>query len=399
MPKKFVIRPMNVKELRKFLQDKGFDAYLMVGESYNTADMFYATRFLAHDPFTYLCDGEEILVVSDMELGRARLESRVEEVRSTTSYGFAEKLRRTGNAETAYCDLLADLLAERNIEGLSVPNSFPSYYSDCLRARGYHVAPVKSPLKEFRGVKNQDEIGAIEKTQRAAEDAMGLAINLIKKASIKDGLLFKGEEPLTSEKIKAEVAHRLLDLGCEIDGMIVACGPGSSNPHWEGEGPLKENEPIIIDLVPRLKRERYYTDVTRTIVRREPPRELEEMYRAVLSAQEAAFRTIKAGVTGKDVHDKVIEVLEELGYAAKRKEGKELTEGFIHSTGHGVGLDIHEEPSLSETGRELKPGNLVTVEPGLYYRKIGGIRIEDLVLVTREGCKNLTRFEKILKID
>lgn len=391
---------MKVEGLKKFLQDNSFDAFLMVGESYNTADMFYATRFLAHDPFTYLYDGEEILIISDMELGRARLESRVEEVRSTTSYGFAEKLRRTGNAEAAYCDLLADLLAERNIEGLSVPNSFPSYYSDCLRdTRGYNVTPVKSPLKEFRGVKNQGEIRAIEKTQQAAEDAMGLAINLIKKASIKDGLLFKGKEPLTSEKIKAEVAHRLLDLGCEIDGMIVACGPGSSNPHWEGEGPLKENEPITIDLVPRLKRERYYADMTRTILRGEPTMELEEMYRAVLSAQEAALRTIKAGVTGKDVHDKVVEVLEELGYAAERKEGKELTEGFIHSTGHGVGLDIHEEPSLSETGRELKPGNVVTVEPGLYYRKIGGIRIEDLVLVAREGCKNLTRFEKILRID
>jgi Xaa-Pro aminopeptidase len=188
----------------------------------------------------------------------------------------------------------------------------------------------------------------------------------------------------------------LLSQGCEAPDIIIACGKGSSDPHWQGEGELLADEPIVIDMVPRSKKERYYSDMTRTVVRGTPSDELKDMYSAVLDSQVAAINKIKAGVSGSEIHNVVCDVLEERGYETARGKNGEVTEGFIHSTGHGVGLDIHEGPNLSESGRELKAGCVVTVEPGLYYKNIGGVRIEDVVVVTQGGCKNLTMFEKNL---
>jgi len=159
---------------------------------------------------------------------------------------------------------------------------------------------------------------------------------------------------------------------------------------------LLADEPIVMDMVPRSKKERYYSDMTRTVMRGTPSEELKEMYSAVLDAQVLAISKIKAGVTGSEIHSIVCDVLEERGYETARGKTGVFTEGFIHSTGHGVGLDVHEAPSLSENGKELKAGCVVTVEPGLYFKNIGGIRLEDVVVVMRNGCKNLTMFEKNL---
>ncbi|MCZ7373055.1 MAG: M24 family metallopeptidase, partial [Candidatus Methanoperedens sp.] len=174
------------------------------------------------------------------------------------------------------------------------------------------------------------------------------------------------------------------------------CGRGSSDPHWQGEGELLAEEPIVIDMVPRSKKERYYSDMTRTVMRGTPSDELKDMYSAVKDSQAAALRKIRAGMMGSYIHNIVCDVMEERGYETGRGRSGVFTEGFIHSTGHGVGLDIHEGPNLSENGKELKAGTVVTVEPGLYYKNTGGVRLEDVVVVTQTGCKNLTMFEKNL---
>jgi Xaa-Pro aminopeptidase len=179
----------------------------------------------------------------------------------------------------------------------------------------------------------------------------------------------------------------------------VACGRGSADPHWQGEGELRAGEPIVIDFVPRSKKERYYSDMTRTVVRGTPSDEIKDMYSAVREAQQAAIKRIKAGITGNEVHNIVCDVLEARGYETARGKTGVFTEGFIHSTGHGVGLDIHEGPNLSESGKELKEGSVVTVEPGLYYKRTGGVRLEDVVVVTASGCKNLTMFGKNLVLE
>ncbi|MDP2766866.1 MAG: M24 family metallopeptidase [Candidatus Methanoperedens sp.] len=221
-------------------------------------------------------------------------------------------------------------------------------------------------------------------------------MSAIKNASIKHGVLWQDGSPLKTDDVRAIIERSLLSNGCEAADIILACGKGSADPHWHGEGELFANEPIVIDMVPRSKKERYYSDMTRTVMRGEPTEELKNMYSAVLESQVAAIKKIKAGVTGSEIHNVVCDVLEERGYETARGKSGEFTEGFIHSTGHGVGLDIHEAPNLSENGKELKAGNVVTVEPGLYYRKTGGVRLEDVVVVTKSGCKNLTMFEKNL---
>ncbi len=374
----------------------GAEAYLMASESEHNADMYYATGFLAYDSFIYLNSGSDKILVSDMELGRARKESKVHDVIPTSRYNIMDKIRKTKDADAAYCEMIIEFLRSEKLKRISVPNNFPVQLADCLRKAGFGVMPVKSPFRDMREIKNEKEIKAIEIAQRAGEKALSEALGAIRNASIKSGVLWKDNAPLTTENVRAIIEKSLLSMGCEAPDIIIACGRGSSDPHWKGEGGLLAGEPIVIDMVPMSKKVRYYSDMTRTVTRGEPEGELKDMYSAVLDSQGAAIKKIKAGVTGSEIHGIVCDTLEERGYETARGKSSEFTEGFIHSTGHGVGLDIHEGPSLGENGKELKAGCVVTVEPGLYYRKIGGVRLEDVVVVTQNGSKNLTMFEKNL---
>lgn len=375
------------------------DAFLMVSESACNADMYYATGFLAHDSFIYLNSKNEKLLVSDMELGRARKESRVKDVLSTSKYGIMEKLRKLRDIDAAYCEMIAEFLRSENAKCIAVPYNFSVQFADCMRKEGLEVTPIKSPFSEMRQVKKEYEIEAIQKAQRAGERALAEGISAIKNASIRNGMLWQENEPLKTEDVRAIIEMSLLSQGCEASDTIIACGKSSSDPHWHGEGELLADEPIVIDMVPRSKKERYHSDMTRTVMRGIPTYEIRDMYSAVKDSQAAAINKIKAGVTGSEIHSIVCDVLEERGYETARGKNIEVTEGFIHSTGHGVGLDIHEGPNLSENGKELKAGCVVTVEPGLYYRSIGGVRIEDVIVVTKSGCKNLTMFEKNLVLE
>ena len=375
------------------------DAYLMISESAHSADMYYATGFLAHDSFIYLNSKNEKLLISDMELGRAKKESHVKEVLPTSGFGIMEKLRALKDIDAAYNGMILEFLRFENIKHIAVPYNFPIYIADILRRDGIDVIPVKSPFRKMREVKNETEIKAIEKAQRAGEKALTEAISAIRNATVGNGVLWHNNAPLTSEKIKSIIDTSLLSGGFEASDTIVACGRGSADPHWQGEGELRAGEQIVIDFVPRSKKERYYSDMTRTVVRGAPSDEIKEMYSAVKDAQETAIRRIKAGITGNEIHNIVCDVLEARGFETARGKTGVFTEGFIHSTGHGVGLDIHEGPNLSESGKELNVGSVVTVEPGLYYKKIGGVRLEDVVVVTASRCKNLTMFEKNLVLE
>ncbi|KAB2947509.1 MAG: Xaa-Pro aminopeptidase [Candidatus Methanoperedens nitroreducens] len=371
-------------------------AFLMMSESEHNADMYYASGFLAYDSFIYLNSGNDLILVSDMELGRAKKESKVKEVVPTSRYNIMDKIRKNKDVDAAYCEMIRELLHSRNLNRIAVPYNFPVQLADCLRRANFEIIPVKSPLREMRDIKNEKEINAIEYAQRAGEKALSEGINAIKNASVRNGVLMYEDSPLKTEDVRAIIDRSLLSYNCEAPDIIIACGQGSSDPHWKGEGELLADEPIVIDMVPRSRKERYYSDMTRTVMHGTPSEELKSMYSAVLDSQEAALNKIKAGVTGAEIHNIVCDVLEERGYETSRGKSGEFTEGFIHSTGHGVGLDVHEGPTLSENGKELKAGCVVTVEPGLYYKKIGGVRLEDVVVVTHSGCKNLTMFEKNL---
>nr|QNO52820.1 Xaa-Pro dipeptidase [Methanosarcinales archaeon ANME-1 ERB6] len=365
---------------------------LMVSGSMHNADMYYATHFLAVDPFIYLRvphEGKDILVVSQMEYERARKESMVTEIRSSLDYGSDLKTE----------ELITKILLEEHINAIEVPRNFPLFTAEELRKNGIEVVPVEEEpiITKEREIKDENEIDCMRKAQRATEHAMGIAIAAIKKSSVRDNILIENGEVLTSEKIKAYIEHDLIDSGCTCDGgePIVACGKRAADPHFTGTGSLLADEPIIIDIFPRLKRERYYADMTRTVVKGEPGKAIKEMYEAVLAAQNAALARVKEGVTCKTLHNIVCDVFEERGYETIRKRSKK---GFIHSTGHGVGLDLHENPRVADNDYELRKGNVITIEPGLYDPEVGGVRLEDMVLVWKNGCENLTKFEKNLMI-
>ena len=364
---------------------------LMLSESMRNTDMYYATRFLAADPFIYLRfprEGKDILIVSQMEYERAKKESIVKEIRSSLDYGYDLKTE----------ELIAKVLQKENINAIEVPRYFPLFTAEKLRKKGIEVTAVEELLMtKEREIKDKQEIGYLKKAQRACEHAMEAAIAVIKKSSVKGNYLLENEEILTSERIKAYIEHDLIDSGCTCDGgePIVACGKGAADPHFTGTGSILVNEPIIIDIFPRLKLERYYADMTRTVVRGEPEKKIKEMYEAVKHAQDATLALVKEGVTCKALHNLVCDIFEEGGYGTIRKKSKT---GFIHSTGHGVGLDLHENPKVGDNDYELRKGNVITIEPGLYDPEVGGVRLEDMVLVLKKGCENLTRFEKKLMI-
>lgn len=381
---------------------------LVIGASEQDAAAYHLSGFLAPDPVIALRVGGEAgagyLATSSMEYGRAKRESRADEVLSFDELGFLELARELKSGGRTLAAIAAGLLEKIGAANspVFVPPSLGILYADELRARGLTVTPDAGLFAGLRRVKTEKEIAHIEETQRAVEAACALAVGVLEESTVAgdDTLLYQGET-LTSERLRTEIDTELLRRGCAADGTITAGGKRAADPHERGHGPLRAGEPIIVDIFPRDKATRYYADMTRTFVKGEPGPELEKMYGAVLESQEAALGMIGAGVNGRDVHKKVSDVLHEAGYktlAHDQKPGEPLQEGFIHGTGHGVGLEIHEAPRVSTADEELVPGDVITVEPGLYYPEIGGVRIEDLVVVTENGCRNLTNFPKEFRV-
>jgi Xaa-Pro aminopeptidase len=384
--------PLN-RSLVDFIEGQRVDAYLVYADSVCDADLYYLTRFLSNDSFLYLHHrGGDVLMVSDMEVGRAEKQARVDEVVSLSRYDFIERVKKS-SVEDAVVKVLVDLLGDLKIERVAVPHGFGVHLADALRAQGFEVVSLRSPIRGMRAVKDESEISFIRDAQKAAEVALQRAEEVLKCARVKKGVLHCNGEVLTSEKLRSILEVELLLQGYAAESTIVACGELSADPHNTGSGPLQPGEPIVIDVFPRHKVNRYYGDVSRTFVYGTPKPELVEMYEAVLTAQQHALSLIRAGVNAGEVHAAVCEMFESAGYDVGGREG------FVHSTGHGLGLEVHELPSLGVKGEVLKSGNVVTVEPGLYYRDVGGVRIEDAVVVREADCVNLNSYHKKLVIE
>jgi Xaa-Pro aminopeptidase len=378
--------------IKQALEEAGTDAYLMTGNLHN-ADIYYVTRFLASDDFAYLQTGagEEVLFISEMEKGRAEIESRVSTIKTTQDLGYREKIKENKDPSLAYAACISELLTGKRIKKVAVPYDFPIFESNFLTEAGFSIVPIKSPFRKLRSLKRPEELEAIKYAQMAGEKAMEAAITLIAGAEEREDLLYYAGEVLTGAKVLSVIDHTLLNYGCEAEETIVSCGRDTANPHGTTDGPLRANTPIILDIFPRSKKKRYFADMTRTVLHGKASEELKKMYETVLAAQKKGFEMVKPGVKAADVHNAVCDLFEAHGYDTYRSGAKV---GFIHSTGHGVGLDIHELPGVGENGVLLEPGNVITIEPGLYYPEPGGIRIEDMVLVTENGCQDLTGLEK-----
>ncbi|MFB6254315.1 MAG: M24 family metallopeptidase [Halobacteriaceae archaeon] len=391
----------DLSQLREYLSEVDCDGYMIDAGSDNS-DQLYISGFSAPDPFISLFTPDHLaLLVSSLEYSRAQNESPADAVKRWGDYDYQEKRNET-DRETARKAVLAEFLDEFSVSSISVPPRFPLRTADGLRERDISVTiDANDTVGDIRATKTETEIDHIRETQRANERAMQRAEELIREASVaSDGTLQYKGEPLTSERVKQEIEVTLLRNSCALDETLVACGPETAEPHNRGSGPLHAHEPIVIDIFPQNKETDYHGDMTRTFVKGEPSSEIREFYETTKSAMDAAFTTLNTAddITGADVHDAVCNVYEEAGFQTLRQNENAET-GFIHSTGHGVGLDVHESPSISPQGNTLEPGNVITIEPGLYDPDIGGVRIEDLLVVREDGFDNLNSYHKDLIIN
>ncbi|MFD1599478.1 M24 family metallopeptidase [Halobellus rarus] len=384
----------DLSPLDDYLDEAGLDGYLVDADSSDSTQR-YLSGFDAPDPFVTLYTPETTaLLVSALEYGRANRQSRADEVSRLADYDYRSLAGEHG-PKAAKARVVAAWLDDRGVDDVATPERFPLGPADRLRERDVSVAhETEDVVTEVRARKTDEEIEHIRAAQRANEAAMDAAADLLRDAEIsgQDGkrVLAVDGDALTSERVREEIEVTLLRHGCALDETIVACGADAADPHDRGSGPLRPDEPIIVDIFPRSKETKYHADMTRTFVKGEPTDTLREWFDLTHEALAAARDAIEPGVTGAAVHDIVCDVYEDAGLPTLRSDPKSET-GFIHSTGHGVGLDVHELPRLSPDGDELRPGHVVTVEPGLYDPEVGGVRIEDLVVVTEGGSENLTR--------
>ena len=398
------------EDLDDILAEKGAEALLLYSESFRNTNMYYLTKFLAPDPFIFfkIVDSDPVIVINQMEYPRAQKESIIKDVRSYVDYNFMEVMKSAEEPRLGNMKFIATVTKKElgTNTRIYVPHNFPAMANDVLRGEGLTVKPMFNVIEKARETKDADEVGEIRAVQAAAEEVMAEAIDLIAnaEADTKGTLFVKKDgqkETLTVGKVKSFFGHKFLDHGCVTEEeIIVACGPKGADPHYFGDprDELKANQPIILDVYPRSIQKRYWTDMTRTIVKGRAPEKVKKMFEAVLEAKNASIDALQAGALGSYVYNMCCDVLEKAGYETTRG-GKQIKRGFTHSLGHGVGLDLHEGPSLNELYKfPLTEHCIVTVEPGLYDPDVGGVRIEDIVEVKKGGCNILTKMEIRLEV-
>jgi Xaa-Pro aminopeptidase len=388
---------MDADALDTYLGREGYDGYLIDADS-EDADQRYLSGYDAPDPFLTLYTPDALWVlVSGLEYARAKSDSNADIVRRFADYDF-QAMREEHGQDEARRRMVAAFLAEAGVDAVATPKRFPLETADGLRAHEMTVDPdAEDTITTIRATKTDTEIDHVRATQRANETALAAAEELLSDADVEDGRLRHNGETLTAERVKEEIEIALLREGCALEETIVAGGRQGADPHERGSGPLPANEPIVIDVFPRSTETKYRADMTRTFVVGEPSEEVRRRHDLTVEAMEAAIEAVEPGTTGAAVHDVVCDVYERAGYETLRSNSEADT-GFIHSTGHGVGLDVHEQPSVAPGGERLEPGHVITIEPGLYDPDVGGIRVEDFVVVTEDGCENLTAYHKELVI-
>ncbi len=333
--------------------------------------------------------------MSDLEIDRAKKQAEVDVVLSLSSY--QKRLRKTGAQNAGTLDILEMALKEKGARSLQVPANFPALLLDGLRTRGFSVQAKRDPFFPERELKKAYEIRSIQDSLRVAEMGLDAGISALKKSRIgRDRYLYMNGSRLTSEALKTIVNTTIMAQGWLPSHTIISSGNQCCDPHHEGSGPIRADTSIIFDIFPRSQKTGYFGDLSRTVVRGRASERLKKAYFTVQAGQRLAFGMIRDGVDSKTVHQKILALFEQSGFSTGKIRGR--MQGFFHGTGHGLGLDIHEAPRIASTEATLRSGHVVTVEPGLYYLGMGGVRLEDVVLVTRNGNRNLTRYPEFLEI-
>ena len=366
------------------------EARLIIAAGEASPDLYFRTRFLTPDPYTYLeIRSEKIMLVNDLEIDRARKESTADRV--LPARDWEKKLSASGKSPSSV-NIVSAFLEERKIRNILVPFDFPLGYADGLRKNGFDVTANIGPFFPERAFKSPEEAKMIRTVQIGVEEALGEVVRILKESTIRDGFIHYGGKVLTSEAVKSILKKEMIGKSLLGEHTIVAGGEQACDPHMEGEGPLPAHLPIVFDIFPHHESTRYFSDMTRTLFKGPVKKVHRDLYEAVLEAQKKAISLARPEIESRELHQAVVDTFETLGYQTGEKNGR--MEGFFHGTGHGVGLEIHEAPRVGKTGELLKPGHVITVEPGLYYPGIGGVRIEDMLFITGTGFENLTTFPK-----
>ena len=369
-------------------------ARLIVAASDTDADMLYATKFWAPDPFIFLeRNGKRTLVLSDLEIDRGRKQADADEFVMFSK--LEHEVQGKSKKAPPYEKVVAHFLRKRGVRSIIVPANFPLRYAEELTANKIRVRATNGLFWPEREAKSDEEIEMIGHALHITETGLKHAIEILKASKPGRGkkLLWRGKR-LTSEMLRAEIDSAILRAGGVPTGTIVAGGDQACDPHERGFGPLYANSLIILDVFPRDAKTGYFGDMTRTVLRGRASEAQRKLWETVKAGQALALKKIKAGVDGMTIHKAIQELFAERGFPTELREGRRV--GFFHGTGHGLGLEIHEHPRLQKV--TLKDRQVLTVEPGLYYPGVGGARHEDVVVVTKRRCKVLSRFPKQLEV-
>src|SRR5947207_914430 len=367
---------------------------LIVAASETDPDMLYATKFWAPDPFIFLeRNGKRTLVLSDLEIDRGRKQAEADEFVSFNQ--LEREVQGKSKKAPPYEKVLAHFLRKRGVKTTIVPANFPLGYAQELAANKIRVQAANRLFWPEREAKSENEVEMIGRALRITEKGLKRAIEVLKASKPGPGkrLRWNGKT-LTSEMLRAEIDSTVLRAGGVPTGTIVAGGDQACDPHERGHGPLYADSLIILDVFPRDAKTGYFGDMTRTVLRGHASEAQRKLWETVKVGQALALRRIKAGADGMTIHKAIQQFFTSRGFPTEVRNGRRV--GFFHGTGHGLGLEIHEHPRLQKV--VLKDRQVLTVEPGLYYPGVGGARQEDVVMVTKTGCKILSRFPKQLEI-
>jgi Xaa-Pro aminopeptidase len=371
---------------------------LIHGDTHISAALRHELPLGILDPFPYFeLDGRRIVVISSMETERIKAAAPGVEIVDPYELGLDEMVARGMRWHDIDAELCARAAVRLGARRLVVPAALPVAVADRLRAEGIEIVPDENEFIGRRRSKNAGEVEGVRRAQAAADAGMAAAAELLRAAAPRDGLLARDGEVLTSEAVRARIREVCAERGAPADeDIIVAAGPDGASGHEQGSGPLPAGVPIIVDIWPRDERSGCYSDMTRTFVTGgDPADDVAAWHRLARTALERVCECLRPGVTGRELFAVACEVFEDAGEPTQRTKppGEPLRDGFFHSLGHGVGLEVHEEPALGRTGADpLVPGDVLAIEPGCYRHGYGGVRLEDLVLVTEGGFERLTDF-------
>ena len=368
---------------------------LIHGDTVRSPELRHEVPVPIPDAFLYAEKGDRrVVILHSLEIPRVREEAPQLEIVPLEQLGTDELFAQGKQAWEIELEVAVRACRELGIEQATVPPSFPVAHADHLRANGIEIAVDRDLFSNRRRSKNETELQGIRRAQRACEAALDAARVLLRAAQPNGAGLEVSGEPLTCERIKRVIEDVFADHDVEGSDMIVAHGPQTAVGHNSGSGQIAPNEPIVFDLFPRDKATGCYSDMTRTYVVGEPSDELKEWYTLVKQALDSSTAEVKPGVNGNTLFREVCEHFQQAGYKTQlnKEPGEVLEDGFFHSLGHGVGLEVHELPYMGRTGQDLVPGDVITIEPGLYRSGYGGLRLEDIVVVTDDGHEVITDY-------